>query len=536
MAVGVIVGALLGHKLGERKVRAAEEETLRLVDDAKRKADEIVKQAEDESTKRTAERERKFDRDLQKRRVEIERIESRVKRREDHIDQREEQLSRREQSLTDKDRRAESRLEEIEKSKKDFDSLKNNLIAKCEQVSGLSAEQAKKLLLDQLDTELRQEQAAAIRRVEAETRELAEKKSRQILTLAMQKCATEQVTESTVSVVHLPNDEMKGRIIGREGRNIRTLEQLTGVNIIVDDTPEAVVISCFDPLRREVARLTLDKLIADGRIHPARVEELVEKCERELQESVRQAGESACAELGLYNIHPELVKLLGRLKYRTSYGQNVLRHVVECAHLAGVLAAELGIDPTMAKRAALLHDIGKAVSSEMEGTHTSIGADLARKYDESPAVIHAIEAHHGEVEPRTLVAVIVQTADAVSASRRGSAARKPSNRISNVSRPWKPSLIPSKVSRNPMPYKLDVKSESSSNPINSMTTNAPNSPATSPPNVSRPNFNTPGRSRSWFCEKPGVSNTPDKRLNARVFAASNPSLPRSTSLKPPVPA
>jgi ribonuclease Y len=419
LAVGLLLGALLRRKLSEQKVRATEDEAKRLVEDAQRQATEIVSQTEAETQRKQIERERKFERDLQKRRVEIDRIEGRIKRREEHIDQREEQISRREQSLTDKERRLDSRLGEVENAKKDIDSLKRTLIAKCEEISGLTTEQAKKMLLEQLDTELHQEQAAAVRRVENETREIAEKKARQIITLAIQKCATDQVSETTVSVVHLPNDEMKGRIIGREGRNIRTLEQLTGVNIIVDDTPEAVVISCFDPLRREVARLTLEKLISDGRIHPARVEELVEKGERELQESIRQAGEAACAELGIFDIHAELVKLLGRLKYRTSYGQNVLRHVVECAHVAGILASEVGIDPVMTKRAALLHDIGKAVSSEMEGTHTAIGADLARKYNEPNAVVHAIESHHGEVEPRTLVAVLIQAADAISASRPG---------------------------------------------------------------------------------------------------------------------
>jgi len=271
LAVGLLLGALLRRKLSEQKVRATEDEAKRLVEDAQRQATEIVSQTEAETQRKQIERERKFERDLQKRRVEIDRIEGRIKRREEHIDQREEQISRREQSLTDKERRLDSRLGEVENAKKDIDSLKRTLIAKCEEISGLTTEQAKKMLLEQLDTELHQEQAAAVRRVENETREIAEKKARQIITLAIQKCATDQVSETTVSVVHLPNDEMKGRIIGREGRNIRTLEQLTGVNIIVDDTPEAVVISCFDPLRREVARLTLEKLISDGRIHPARV-------------------------------------------------------------------------------------------------------------------------------------------------------------------------------------------------------------------------------------------------------------------------
>jgi len=419
LAAGILCGALLKSKLGEKKLRATQDEAERVVADAKRQADEILHTSEDEWRQKQADRERRFERDLQKRRVEIDRIENRLKRREEHFDQRDEQLSRREQSLTDKERRVEGRLRDTETAKKEVESLKTTFLKRCEEVSGLTAEQAKRLLLEQLDAELRQEQAAMIRRVESETREIAEKKARQIVTLAIQKCATEQVSETTVSVVQLPNDEMKGRIIGREGRNIRTLEQLTGVNIIVDDTPEAVVISCFDPLRREVARMTLERLVADGRIHPARVEEIVEKCERELHDNVREAGEAACMELGIIDIHPELVKLLGRLKYRTSYGQNVLNHVVECAHLAGIMATELSIDVALAKRAALLHDIGKAVSLEMEGTHTSIGAELAKRYREPPAVVHAIEAHHGEIEARTLIAVLVMTADAVSASRPG---------------------------------------------------------------------------------------------------------------------
>lgn len=419
LAVGILCGALLKSKLGEEKVRATKEEAERLVADARREVEETARKADEEWQEKKAERERKLDRDLQKRRVEFDRLEGRLKRREEHFDQRDEQLARREQSLTDKERRVDGRLREIDSTKKEVDTLRETLVKRCEEVSGMTSDQAKKLLLDQLDAELRQEQAAMIRRLENETREIADKKARQIVTLAIQKCAAEQVTETTVSVVHLPNDEMKGRIIGREGRNIRTLEQLTGVNIIVDDTPEAVVISCFDPLRREVARMTLERLVADGRIHPARVEELVEKCERELQESVRAAGEAACMELGIIDIHPELVKLLGRLKYRTSYGQNVLNHVVECAHVAGTMAAELGVDIALAKRAALLHDIGKAVSLEMEGTHTAIGAELAKRYRESPGVVHAIEAHHGEIEAKTLIAVLVMTADAVSASRPG---------------------------------------------------------------------------------------------------------------------
>jgi ribonuclease Y len=319
----------------------------------------------------------------------------------------------------DKERTLDSKLQSLEHKTKYVDKLKADALRRCEEISGLSAEQAKRMLLESLEGEVKQEAASLIRRIETETREIANKKARQIITLAIQKCATDQVSETTVSVVNLPNDEMKGRIIGREGRNIRALEAATGCNIIVDDTPEAVVLSCFDPLRREVARLALERLISDGRIHPARIEEVVAKAEKQLEDAVRESGEQTAFDLGIHELHPESIKLLGRLKYRTSYGQNVLTHSVEVAHLCETMASELGVDPQLAKRAGLLHDIGKAVSYEMEGTHALIGAEIAKKHNEPPAIVHAIAAHHGEEEFRTIIAVIVQAADAVSAARPG---------------------------------------------------------------------------------------------------------------------
>jgi len=349
----------------------------------------------------------------------LEKDEVRLRKREETVEKREETLGRREQSVGDKERYLEDKTKRAEQQLAEVTELRGGLIRKTEEISGLTVEEAKKMLLDNLESEVRQESAALVRRIEAETQDTADKKARQILMLAVQRLSTDQVTESTVSVVHLPSDEMKGRIIGREGRNIRALEQATGVNIIVDDTPEAVVLSCFDPMRREIARLVLEKLIADGRIHPTRIEEIVEKTERQVLEQAREAGEQACIDVGMHDIHPELIKLLGRLKFRTSYGQNVLKHSVECAHIAEMISSELGLDSKLAKRATLLHDIGKAVSHEMEGPHALIGAELAKKYRERPEVVHAIEAHHNEVKPKTLTAVLVQTADAISAARPG---------------------------------------------------------------------------------------------------------------------
>lgn len=392
-------------------------ETLRA--DAEKEAVEILRKAELEATKESEDRREKLEKDLTRRREEAERTDARLKKREEQSDRRDEQISRREEALDKKDKRAEELIRKREEALAEVSKHHQTLVARLEEISGMSLEDARKLLLSELEKDLRQDSAALVRRFEQETKDIADKKARQLITLAIQKVATDHVSETTVSVINLPSDEMKGRIIGREGRNIRALEQATGVNIIVDDTPEAIVLSCFDPMRREIARLVIEKLLADGRIHPSRIEEIVEKTEKQVLDSAREAGEAACVELRIYDIHPELVKLMGRLKYRTSYGQNVLQHSIECARISEVLASELGLDAALAKRATFLHDIGKAVSYEMEGPHAAIGATLAKKHRERPEVIHAIEAHHFEVEPRTLTAMLVITADSISASRPG---------------------------------------------------------------------------------------------------------------------
>lgn len=409
---------LLNKRIGSRTIEA-ERLAKELRENAEREAQNIRKSAELEVKEEILQRTKQADKDQQRRRVEIERIEHRLKSKERTLDSKIEQYERRERQMAEKEAKLEERLASMERREGEVSKMEEQTRRRAEEISGMTVEEAKRTLLESLEGEIRQEAAGVIRRVENETREQAAKKARQIITLAIQKCSTEQVSESTCSVLALPSEDVKGRIIGREGRNIRALEAATGVNLIVDDTPEAVVLSCFDPLRREIARLSLEKLLADGRIHPARIEEVVKKTERELLEHLRQEGEQVAFDLGIHDLHPELIKLLGRLKFRTSYGQNILLHVQEVAHLCASMAAELGADIAVAKRAGLLHDIGKAVSHEMQGTHALIGADLCRKYGESAPVVHAIAAHHNEEEPRTLVALLVQAADAISASRPG---------------------------------------------------------------------------------------------------------------------
>ncbi len=424
---GIVVGLVLGAVFGKKWARQASEQNLahlrqeaeELHEKAQREAAEAARVAEVEAKEKMLEEEREFERELTRRRREIERIEIKLQKRESYLEKKVESTERREQSLSDRQNVLESRIQSAEKRADELQKLRDEAKRKCEEISGLTSEQAKVMLLESLEEEVRQESAALVRRFEAETRENANKKARQIITLAIQKCSTDTVGETTVSVVNLPNDEMKGRIIGREGRNIRALEAATGVNIIIDDTPEAVVLSCFDPLRREVARQTLEKLLGDGRIHPGRIEEVAAKVEKEINDNIRETGDAMALELGITGLHVELVKLLGRLKYRTSYGQNVLQHTREVVQLMGTMAAELGVDVQMAKRAGLLHDIGKAVSYEMEGTHAVIGSEMAKKYGEPPAVVHAIASHHWEEEPRTLIAVLLQAADAISAARPG---------------------------------------------------------------------------------------------------------------------
>ncbi|MCX7019643.1 MAG: ribonuclease Y [bacterium] len=408
----------LQSKMGAQ-FSSAEQHAQRIIEEANKEAENIRKAAELAAKEEIFQRTKQFEKESQRRRAESERAENRLRNKERTLDQKLDQGERRDKQIAEKERHIDAKLASIEKREAETARIEEQIRRKAEQISGCTEEEAKRFLIESMENEVRQEAAVIIRRVEKETRESAARKARQIITLAIQKCATEQTTESSMSVLSLPSDEMKGRIIGREGRNIRALEAATGVNLIVDDTPEAIVLSCFDPMRREIARLSLEKLLADGRIHPARIEEVVKKTERELLEHLRQEGERVAFSLGVHDLHPELVKLLGRLKFRTSYGQNILMHAQEVAILSGIMAAELGADTPLAKRAGLLHDIGKALSHEVDGTHALIGADLCRKYGESAPVVHAVAAHHNEEDARTIAAVLVQTADTVSSVRPG---------------------------------------------------------------------------------------------------------------------
>ena len=412
LAVGIVIGIVYRKKVAEAAIGSAEEKAKQIIDEAAKTAETKKKEALIEAKEEILRQKTEADRDIKERRKEVSRLESRAVAKEEALDKKYESLEKKEETLNKKIRENTELTDEIEK-------IKLAQKEKLEQIAGLTAEEAKAELLEKIEAEVRHEEAAKIREIEAQFKEEAETKAKNIISLAIQKCAADHVAEATVSVVALPNDEMKGRIIGREGRNIRTIETLTGVDLIIDDTPEAITLSSFDPVRREVARLTLEKLISDGRIHPTRIEETVEKSKREVDVAIKQAGERAVFETGIHGINSELVRLLGRLKYRTSYGQNVLNHSMEVAYLAGIMASELGVDATLAKRAGLLHDIGKAMTQEIEGSHVQIGVDIARKYKENKEIVHAIEAHHGDVEAQTVIAVLVQAADAISAARPG---------------------------------------------------------------------------------------------------------------------
>ncbi len=408
----------LAKRMGVQ-ISSAQKEAEIILQEAQKQAETIRKAAEVEAKELVFQKTKQAERDLSRKRSDLDRLENRLRNKERTLDSKIENYDQREKTLARKEQELEERLQRINQREAEIAQLELEARQRAEQIAGMTAEEAKCYLLEKLENEVRQEAAAIVRRIENETKEQAERKARQIITLAIQRCSTDLTTETICSTLTLPSEEMKGRIIGREGRNIRAFEAATGVNIIIDDTPDAIVLSCFDPLRREIARQSLEKLIADGRINPARIEEVVRKVEREFMEHLRQEGEQAAFELGIVDLHPELHKLLGRLKYRVSYGQNILLHSIEVAHICAHMAAELGADIQLAKRAGFLHDIGKAVSHEMEGTHALIGADLCKKYGESMPVVHAVAAHHNEEEPRTLAAVLVQVADAVSASRPG---------------------------------------------------------------------------------------------------------------------
>ena len=415
VVIGVLcylIGFTVRKRIAEREISSAEEEAKRIINEsiksAENKKREMLLEAKEEIHKSRSE----YEREVKERRAEISKQERRLQQKEETLDRKTDALEKKNETLAKKIAEADAHVEEVKQ-------IKKSQLEMLERISGYTVEEAKAYLIDNLSSEVTHEMAMKVKEIEAQYKEEADDRAKRLIALAIQRCAADHASEVTVSVVPLPNDEMKGRIIGREGRNIRSIETLTGVDLIIDDTPEAITLSSFDPVRREVARIALEKLIQDGRIHPARIEEMVEKAQKEVNATIKAEGERATFETGIHGLHPDIIKLLGRMKYRTSYGQNVLDHSIEVSHIAGLLAAELGVDVMTAKRAGLLHDLGKAIDHEVEGSHVTIGVDLAKKYKESPEVIHAIEAHHGDVEARTIVACLVQAADAISASRPG---------------------------------------------------------------------------------------------------------------------
>ena len=418
--IGLIAGAAIGCAVGYRakiknsegKIIDAEEEAKKIINESMKSAESKKREALLEAKEEIHKNRTEYEREVKERRAELQKQERRLQQKEENIDKKSDNLEKKTENLNKK-------LAEVDAQQEEIKQIKKSQLEMLERISGYSVEEAKQYLISSVETEVTHEMAMKVKEIETQAKEEAENTAREIIAIAIQRCAADHASEITVSVVPLPNDEMKGRIIGREGRNIRSIETLTGCDLIIDDTPEAITVSSFDPVRREVARMALEKLIADGRIHPARIEEMVAKSQKEVNATIKAEGERAVFETNVQGLHPDLIKLLGRQKYRTSYGQNVLNHSIEVSHIAGLLASELGADVATAKRAGLLHDIGKSIDHEVEGSHVTIGVDIARKYKESEAVIHAIEAHHGDVEPHSIVACIVQAADAISAARPG---------------------------------------------------------------------------------------------------------------------